>query len=60
MRDSTILGTVCLLGMVAGGLLAGMLQRLVRRMGQIREERKTLASLRPRSTLELAQNHQGK
>jgi uncharacterized membrane protein YciS (DUF1049 family) len=60
MRDSTILGTAFLLGMVAGGLLAGMLQRLLQRMRQIRQQRRLLAGMRPRRTVELSQTHQAR
>jgi fructose-specific phosphotransferase system IIC component len=60
MSGATIIGTAGLIGMVAGGLLAGMLQRLVQRMRQIRQQRRLLAGIRPRRTVELAQTHQGR
>jgi hypothetical protein len=60
MRDSTILGTACLLGMALGGLLAGLCQRLVQRMRQIRQQRRLLAGIRPRRTVELSQTHQAR
>ena len=57
MSGATIIGTACLLGMVAGGLLAGLCQRLIQRIRAIREQRRTLASLRPRRTAELELTH---
>jgi len=60
MSGATIIGTACLVGMVAGGLLAGLCQRLVRRMGQIRQQRRLLAGIRPRRTVELSQTHQSR
>ena len=58
MSGACLLGTAGLIGVVAGGLLAGLCQRLVRRMGQIRQQRRLLAGIRPRRTVELAQTHQ--
>jgi fructose-specific phosphotransferase system IIC component len=60
MSGASFLGTAGLIGMVVGGLLAGLCQRLVQRMRQIRQQRRLLAGMRPRRTVELAKNHQGR
>lgn len=44
-------------GMLASIPLVWALDRLADRLRQIREQRRTLASLRPRRTVELAQTH---
>jgi len=56
-------------GLLTAGAAAGMLlsmplvwacDRIAARIRQVREQRRTLASLRPRRTVELAQNHQAR
>jgi len=56
-------------GLLTAGAAAGMLlsiplvwacDRIAARIRAIRQQRRTLASLRPRRTVELAQTHQGK
>lgn len=60
MSGACLLGTAGLIGMVAGGLLAGLCQWLVQRMRQIRQQRRLLAGIRPRRTVDLAQTHQAR
>jgi len=56
-------------GLLTAGAAAGMLlsiplvwacDRIAARMRQIRQQRRLLAGMRPRRTVELAQNHQAR
>ena len=56
-------------GLLTAGAAAGMLlsiplvwvcDRIAARIRQVREQKRTLASLRPRRTVELAQTHQAR
>ena len=54
---ATIIGTAGIAGMVIGGLICWAYDRLSQRMQQIRHQRRTLASIRPRRTAELELTH---
>ena len=57
---ATIIGTAGIAGMVLGGLICWVCDRIAARIRQIRQQRRTLASLRPRRTVELAGTHRSK